>query len=368
MIATPTPRVDLSGVGSLSILSAVDQVSEHLRKELIRGSFSGTMPGVEPLAKELGVNHKTVRAALRQLEDEGLVIDQGKGIQRRIALPKDHAPSFLRIGLLQGDSNSRDVSYIIEIRHLLEEAGHIPFFPDKSLEDLGMDVRRVADYVEQTEADAWVVSAASRSVLEWFSNYSTPSLALFGRRQGLPIAAAGPDKPPVCSDATRHLISLGHRRIAMLIRKQHRIPKPAGSALAFVNELEAANIPCGSFNLPDWEESKEGFKTLLTSLFEHTPPSALIIDEAFLFNAAVFFLASRGIKIPGDVSLICTDADPSFAWCEPSIAHIRWDYQPVVRRIGQWANNVAKGKEDYRQTLTKAEFIKGRTIGRAPRR
>ena len=56
MIATPTPRVDLSTVGSLSILSAVDQVSEHLRKELIRGSFSGTMPGVEPLAKELGVN------------------------------------------------------------------------------------------------------------------------------------------------------------------------------------------------------------------------------------------------------------------------------------------------------------------------
>ena len=353
---------------SLEIRSAVDQVAEHLRKELLRGNLSGTMPGVEPIAKELGVNHKTVRAAMRQLEDQGLLVDQGKGIQRRIVLPRDHAPATLRIGLLQGDSNSQGVSYVIEIRHLLEEAGHVPFFPDKSLEDLGMDAGRVADYVEQFDADAWIVSAASRSVLEWFSNYSTPSFALFGGRQGLPIAAAGPNKTPVCSDATRHLISLGHQRISMLIRKQHRIPKPAGSALAFVNELEAANIPWGSFNLPKWEESKGGFNRLLTSLFEYTPPSALIIDEAFLFNAAVFFLASRGIKIPKDVSLICTDADPSFAWCEPSIAHIRWDYQPVVRRIGQWANNVAKGKEDYRQTLTKAEFIKGRTIGRAPQR
>jgi len=154
----------------------------------------------------------------------------------------------------------------------------------------------------------------------------------------------------------------------MLIRKQARNPKPAGSALAFVNELEAANIPRGSFNLPDWEENKEGFKTLLSSLFEYTPPTALIIDEAFLFNAAVFFFASRGIRIPEDVSLICTDADPSFAWCEPSIAHIRWDYQPVVRRIVQWAGNIAQGKKDLRQTLTKAEFIEGGTIGRAPQR
>lgn len=351
---------------SFSLHSAVDQVSGHLRRQVLRGTLSGTIPGVNPLAKELGVNHKTVRAALRQLENEGLLIDQGKGLQRRIELPKNHAPSSLRIAILQGDSDSQGVSYMIELRHLLEEAGHTPFSSEKSLEEFGMDPAKVADFVQRTEADAWVVTAASRPVLDWFSTYSTPSFALFGRRQDLPIAAAGPNKTPVCAEATRHLISLGHRRIAMLIRRQHRVPKPDGSTLAFVNELEAANIPCGSFNLPDWEESKTGFAELLSSLFEYTPPTALIIDEAFLFNAAVFFLASRGIKIPEDVSLICTDADPSFAWCEPSIAHIRWDYPPVVRRIVQWANNIARGKKDLRQVLTSAEFVTGGTIGPVP--
>jgi hypothetical protein len=34
--------------------------------------MSGTIPGVRPLAVELGVNHKTVEAALTQLEQEGL--------------------------------------------------------------------------------------------------------------------------------------------------------------------------------------------------------------------------------------------------------------------------------------------------------
>ena len=58
--------------------------------------FCGTMPGVNPLVAELGVNHKTVKAALRMLEDEGLLVNQGRGVQRCIALPDDHAPPALR--------------------------------------------------------------------------------------------------------------------------------------------------------------------------------------------------------------------------------------------------------------------------------
>jgi DNA-binding transcriptional MocR family regulator len=77
-------------------LSTAEQVAEHLRAELLRGGVSGTMPGVHPLAAELGVNHKTVKAALRMLEDEGLLVNQGRGVQRCIALPDDHAPPALR--------------------------------------------------------------------------------------------------------------------------------------------------------------------------------------------------------------------------------------------------------------------------------
>jgi hypothetical protein len=35
----------------------------------------------------------------------------------------------------------------------------------------------------------------------------------------------------------------------------------------------------------------------------------------------------------------------------------------VVRRIVRWAANVSQGKRDLRQTLTKAEFVAGGTIG-----
>jgi hypothetical protein len=74
-----------------------------------------------------------------------------------------------------------------------------------------------------------------------------------------------------------------------------------------------------------------------------------------LFHAAKDHLARHGILAPAQVSLICTEPDPTFAWCRPTIAHLNWDSRPVVR----WVDNVAKDKDDRRQTLTKIEFIEG---------
>ena len=79
-------------------------------------------------------------------------------------------------------------------------------------------------------------------------------------------------------------------------------------------------------------------------------------------------LAERGLRVPHDVSLICTDPDRSFIWSNPSVAHIHWDHRPVVRRIVQWVNNVALGKNDRRKSSTKAKVVEGGTVGRAPKR
>lgn len=70
--------------------------------------------------------------------------------------------------------------------------------------------------------------------------------------------------------------------------------------------------------------------------------------------------------MPEDVSLIGTDPDPNFAWCVPSIAHIRWDSRPVVRHIVRWAANVGRGRVDRKQSFIAAEYVPGGTVGPAP--
>ncbi len=357
------------GMAASRFLSITEQVTGALRADLWRGRWRGLMPGKHHLAKELEVNNKTVEAALRQLEAEGLLVAQGAGRQRLIRLPErlpeGQAPPSLRVGILLFEPADRKLDYIVELQHALVEAGHGAIYASHAMMELGMEVPRIARMVQKTAADAWVVIGGARAVLEWFSVQPVPAFDLFGRRLEVPIASAGPDKPPAMAAATRELLGLGHRRIVLLARRLRRLPEPGKSERVFLEELKVHGVAVGAYNLPDWEETREGLQELLGALFQVTPPTALIIQEATFFAATQQFLARRRLLVPEQVSLVCTDADPTFAWCTPSISHIRWDSGPVVRSIVRWAATVSRGGKDIRQTLTRAEFIPGGTIGPA---
>ena len=140
----------------------------------------------------------------------------------------------------------------------------------------------------------------------------------------------------------------------------------AAAAGSFLETLEAGGIRTGDYNLPDREESREGFQACLTALMRVTPPTAIIISETVRFAAAQRFLGRCRIRVPENASLIGTDPNPNFAWCVPSIAHIRWDSCPVVRPIVRWAASVCRGRLDLKQSFVAAEYVPGGTVGPAP--
>lgn len=326
------------------------------------------MPGVHLLAAELGVHRKTADSALRLLEDEGLLVPQGAGRRRRIVLPSRGPRRSLRVAILVSEWNDRRSDYMVELQQGLQAAGHDAFFAEPQMVDLGMNVRRIERMVNRTEADAWVVSAGSSGVLEWFAAQSVPAFALFGRRRDLPMAGAGPDQVSAYAEAARALIALGHRRIVLLARRRRRHPEPGAPERAFLAEMATHGLPVSNYNLPDWDETPTGFHTRLNSLLQVTPPTAMIIDEVPFVLAALQFFGRRRILVPEDVSLVSTEATPDFGWCQPSISHMRWEVGPVVQRVVGWAANVSQGKKDLLQTLAPAEFVAGGSIGPAAAR
>lgn len=345
--------------------STCEQFREFLRQELLKGRWTGRMPGVHRLAAEFQLNRKTVEAALRLLEADGLLVARGAGRQRDIDLSSCIDRPGLRVAMLLFEPADNQVSYIVELKHQLQEAGNVVSVARRTQVELKSNVERISRMVLKHQADAWIVVAGSREILEWFQKQRLPTFALFGRHSRLPIAAASPDRQPAIRATLRRLFDLGHRKIVFLGRSMFRFPDPGFDGRVFLGELESRGIRTGPYNIPNWEDNPDGFIRCIDSLFAATPPTALLIDEVMLFVAAQQHLATKGIFAPRDISMVCAEQSPTIDWCRPAITHFRWESKPAVRRIVQWAGQVKLGHDDRRKLLTKLDLIEGGTMGPA---
>ena len=353
---------------SFKSTSVAEQVAAHLRSEILRGECHDTMPGRGELVEKLGVGTMTLEAALSLLEKEGLLVGQGAGRRRKIVLPEYLVkPTGLRVAILVYEEGSKSLDYHVNCKNKLEAAGHTVFYAPSHLTKIKMDVRRLSRMVGKIEADAWVVSAGTSEVLQWFMQQKIPAFAIFGRRRELKIAGVGPDKIPALVEATQRLIELGHQRI-VLLDSLYKFSEPGVAGTAFLDALSAGGITVGSYNMPGWEGGLEDLYTFLDSSFQHTPPTAIIVGSAATYFATLHFLLSKDIQVPRDLSLICCDDDPYFKQCRPSVTHFRWSSRSVANRIVNWVRNISQGKEDTRQTTIKAEFIEAGTVGPAPKK
>lgn len=347
--------------------SLTDQVTDLLRKGMAEGRWRETLPGRNQLADELGCSHWTVEAAMRRLAKEGLLVSQGPGRMRRIVLSAQLTRGkSMRIKILLYEMWDRQADYLLNLLSSLQAEGHEAEFTSKTMEELGMNVNRIARYVNTMEADAWIVIAGPLDVLQWFAAQPVPAFGLFGRLTDVSLPSFAVSKADALRDLVDRLVDNGHRRIVMIVREERRKPAPGRLEQLFLARLQEKGIPTGAYNLPDWGDTPEELRRAIRSLFKHTPPTALIIAQPQLFFAVMQQLSSIKISAPEDVSLACTDTSLNFDWCVPEVTHIHWDSRIAVQRVLKWARNVSRNKDDVRKKATNAQLVLGGTIGPAP--
>src|SRR6478752_2860972 len=183
-------------------LPLAEQAAAHLREGFQSGRWVGQLPGVLQLVNELAVSDNTVRAALKLLEEEGWIEGCGVGRKRRIVADRIKKPASraLRFGILLYEPLESDAGHMVKIllgiRHMIEMSGHICVIGDRTLSQLKDNLSKISRLVNATDADAWIVIAASRVVLEWFVAQPFPVYAWGGRFQGLPLACSSEKLAP----------------------------------------------------------------------------------------------------------------------------------------------------------------------------
>lgn len=304
------------------------------------------------IAERAGVSQATVSKVLNGRADvasgtrarvEHLLVDAGYQRRRR-ATTIDTAPYTaldLAIPLVSGP-------WAAEIIHGVEVAA-------RSL-DAVVSLFELGQHHEHT--DAWLESAIARAPSAVVLVFTTLSKSRRGqlRTRGIPCVVLDPaadeveDLPSVGSSnfqggraGTRHLLELGHERIAVVGGPQELLACRARVA-GFHDVMNTRQISVDPSLITFSELSVEGgFEQALKLLQLPEPPTAIFASSDLQALGVYRAAAELGVRIPGDLSVVGYDGLPVCDWVSPELTSVAQPLAEMTARATELALELAAG-------------------------
>ena len=166
-----------------------------------------------------------------------------------------------------------------------------------------------------------IITPADRAAAALLSHSGVDVVEVDRRLADVPCDAVVLDNERGGRDATRHLLELGHRRIALLVADTDWTTdagRLAGYVLAHdesgVRLDERLIVPI-AFHAPDAEER-------IAALVEKRRPTAIFAANNTLAQDAWQVLRRLGLRLPDDISLVGFDDVPWMAMVDPGITAV----------------------------------------------
>lgn len=130
----------------------------------------------------------------------------------------------------------------------------------------------------------------------------------------------------------RHLVSLGHRRIAMLCGTEGNLDA-AERRRGFHAALEDAGIePCAKLDLEGDFDEHSGFAAAERMLELDPLPTAVFAANDSMAIGALFAFRRAGLRVPDDIALAGFDDIPSARYMDPPLTSVHVDISALGER------------------------------------
>ncbi|MBP0495332.1 LacI family DNA-binding transcriptional regulator [Pararoseomonas indoligenes] len=148
----------------------------------------------------------------------------------------------------------------------------------------------------------------------------TPVTCVVRRDETVELETVLAADPEGAFAGTRHLLELGHRRIGLIVGRQETTSGRERLS-GYRRALEEAGIPFdASLVHAGRYEPETGLAGCRQLLDRDDRPSALFAANHESSLGVLRGLAERNIVVPDDISLLCYEDVPGFAWQRPAIS------------------------------------------------
>ncbi|GIQ73969.1 LacI family DNA-binding transcriptional regulator [Bradyrhizobium sp. RD5-C2] len=132
-------------------------------------------------------------------------------------------------------------------------------------------------------------------------------------------------------EATRYLIGLGHRRIALLTGSAAVLPSSERLAGYRQAHQEAKIDVDPTLIRPHMQGTNTAFSSVCQLLQMTKPPTAIISLGTSMLAEVLEAITSNGLRYPQDVSIVCSGDTDLARHATPAISALSWDMNEVGR-------------------------------------
>lgn len=317
-----------------------------MRERIAAGEWSSLLPGERRLAETLQVGRDTIRLTLQRLEREGLVSAADAGSRRRITaevVPAPETARSLKIGLLAHRRLEQlPQPMLLEIDRIRDalaaKGGSLEVFAPAWYERRSPE-QRLAGLIEEEACGAWILLRSSAAVQGWFMKHRVPGLIRGYPHPGIDLPHMDVDWQATARHAAGQLWRMGHRRVLVLtpgealmgveaaVRGVMELGEPGFDATVMVEDGTTAGV-C---------------RVLSRALHLKHPPTALIATRPRQAATALSWLASQGVSVPGQLSLISLAWEPFLDHLVPEITGYRVDADHLAKLVVRKLERLVQG-------------------------
>ena len=180
----------------------------------------------------------------------------------------------------------------------------------------------------------------------------------WGRAQ---INYVGVDYEKTTLKGMQHLLSLGHKKIAML-GGNYRAPVTAKILKAFKKALQKFEVAFDEklvvYADYDYDQAYEQTKILLE---RHQAITAFFVAGFEMAPACLKAVREKGFKVPQEVSVLCYVDDQIIPLLDPPLTAIQWPYYNMGKKAAQLLIN--DNLEKQTETFDTELIVRGSTAG-----
>ncbi len=354
---------------SIQYQSIAAQVAAGLREDIRAMKAGETLPGERKLALRLQASRKTIRKALAMLRAERLVATRSSSATT-IVSSGDRRPDgkTARIHLLLPDAleESRPFTalWVNQLGSLLHEGGY-RFDVISGRKYYGLRVGRLLEnLVSSQPADCWILARSTQPLQRWFSERRHPAIIAGSAFPGVSLPSVDADHLALGRHAAAQFLRHGHARTALFLEQEGHagddetvsgfmegLAHAAGAAPPIVTRVARAPEPV--------------IKEVRRLLALRAPPTGFLLCNSFSYLTVHSYLASLGLRVPRDVSLISQDEGPFLSHMYPAPARYQIDPRKYAAALNRAVKRILENHagRDFK-TRIMPDYIRGGSVAR----